>query len=106
MTNTAKAKGTAFETAVVNFLKTRWPGVERRALAGNKDKGDIQGIPGWALECKNTAAITLATFVDEALVEARNAGVQFGAAIIKRRGKGVSQAYVVMTLEQWVESQW
>jgi hypothetical protein len=106
MTNPSKAKGTAFETAVVRFLQGRWPGVERRALAGNKDKGDIQGIPGWVLECKAVQNITLASFVDEALVEAKNAGVPYGAAVIKRRGKGIGQAYVVMTLEQWVESQW
>ena len=42
--NKAKAKGTAFETAVVRFLADEtgaW--VERRALSGTNDKGDLIG---------------------------------------------------------------
>ena len=42
--NKAKAKGTQFETAVARFLAEEtgaW--VERRALSGNADKGDLLG---------------------------------------------------------------
>ena len=102
--NPSKRKGTAFETSVVRYLNDHgYPHAERRALTGNQDRGDIAGIPDFALECKAVQSIALAQFVDEATREANNAGVPYGAAIIKRRQKNVDQAYVVMTLAQFVE---
>ena len=78
MTNRAKQKGTQFETAVARFLAEEtgaW--VERRALSGTADKGDLIGdgaLADWCLEVKNHKAIDLASFVDQAETEARNAG--------------------------------
>lgn len=96
----SRRKGTAFETAVVNHLREQGcAAVERRALAGKLDKGDIAGLPGWTLECKNHASIDLAGYMDEAKKEANNAGTDKYAAIVKRRGKGTSQSYVVMPLD-------
>jgi len=92
VTNRNKARGTAFETAVANYL-----GVERRALKGAKDQGDLI-VPGWAVECKATRTLDVAGAMDEARVEAQNLGVTNYAAIIKRRQKGVAQAYFVMEL--------
>ena len=40
--------------------------------------------------------------MDEALVEQKNAKKKFGIGIIKRRNRNVKEAYVVMTLEQWI----
>lgn len=99
--NKNKTKGTAFETDVVNYLKPWFPRIERRALAGKQDKGDIAGIEEWILECKNQRSITLADFMKEVAAEKANADVPYGAAVIKARGKNVSQSYVVMTLEDW-----
>ena len=98
MVNRAKQKGTAFETAVVRYLSAEtgaW--VERRALAGAEDKGDLIGdgcLSEWCLELKDHKQINLAGFVDEAEVEGRNAGSRWFAAIVKRRNKGVKDAYV------------
>jgi hypothetical protein len=72
-------------------------------LAGKNDKGDIAGLPGWTLECKAEKQIGLAAYVDEARVEAANAGTRRFAAIVKRRQKGVSEAYVIMPLSQFAE---
>jgi hypothetical protein len=41
--------------------------------------------------------------MDEALVEQKNAKKRFGISIIKRRNKSAKEAYVVMTLEQWID---
>jgi len=41
--------------------------------------------------------------MDEALVEQKNAKKRFGIAVIKRRNKNVKEAYVMMTLEQWID---
>jgi len=47
----ARAKGTAWETAIVGYLRGRGaPHAERRALNGSNDRGDIAGIPGLVIE--------------------------------------------------------
>lgn len=98
----SRRKGTAFESAVVAWLRANgFPAAERRALAGALDRGDIAGVTGWAIECKATRTIDLAAAIDEARVEAANAGVDRYVAVIKRRGKPVGQAYVVMPLENF-----
>ena len=54
MSSKNKIKGTAFETAVVNYINNNsCLNVERRALSGMNDKGDIIGVPDTAVECKN-----------------------------------------------------
>lgn len=95
----SKRKGTSYESAVVEFLGRWFPHVERRALGGINDKGDVAGIPNVVLECKNEARIDLAGYMDEAKAEAANAGAPLYAAVVKRRGKNVSQSYVVMPLD-------
>ena len=104
MTNTAKQKGTAWETAIVQFLqRTGWPSAERRTLAGSKDRGDIAGIPGVVIEAKNTKSIALGTFLDEANLEALNDGAALGVAWIKRRGRTwPGHGYVVMDGDAFV----
>lgn len=107
MVNRAKQKGTAFETAVVRYLSAEtgdW--VERRALSGAEDKGDIVGdgvLADWVLELKDHKQINLAGFVDEAEAEGRNAGSRWFAAVVKRRRKPVQDSYVVMPLWLWTE---
>ena len=104
MSNPSKRKGTSFEVAVVDFLRTHgFPWAHRKVQAGSNDEGDIQLSQHIVLECKSTKSITLASFVDEAVIEAQHADVPFGAAVVKRIGKNVSHAYVVMPLCDWVD---
>jgi|GEM_PF-339001 len=99
MSNPSKKRGTQFESDVVAFLRqVGFPHAERRALGGIHDRGDILGIPGWVLEAKATRQIDLAGALTEAAAEARNAGARYYAAIVKRRGKPVHQAYAVLPL--------
>lgn len=104
MTTPQKAKGSQWERDVAKYFNERgYPQVERRYGAGAiEDKGDINGLPEFALECKNVGKITLSSIVEEALIEARNAKKPFGISVIKRRQKSAKDAYVVMTLEQWI----
>ena len=101
MTNPSKARGTAYETALVGWLQTHGhPYAERRTLAGAHDRGDIAGIPGVVLEAKNCKTIALAAWVDELAVEIGNAGVDIGAVVIRRRGTSdVGRSYAVMPLD-------
>jgi hypothetical protein len=102
--NRSKAKGTTWESAIVTYLnKNGWPLVERRTLSGANDKGDIAGVTDWALEAKAEKQISLASYMTEAEVEAKNAKTRFFAAIVKRRGKGTSEGYVVMPLRVFVD---
>ncbi len=94
----SKRKGTGWETSVVQYLKENGvPHAERRALNGAKDRGDIAGIPGVVIECKNERTITLAQYADEVDAEATNDGAVVGVAWIKRRGKASpGDAYVLL----------
>lgn len=94
----AKAAGRAWESAIVDYLHLRgWPHAERRRLAGANDRGDIAGLPGICIEAKNTKTISLADFLDQAVLEAANDGARYGVAWIKRRGHtSPARAYVVM----------
>lgn len=87
----AKAKGTGAETAVVRYLQQWWPAAERRALSGNKDKGDVAGIPGVCIEIKAAKTQLIGPWQRETLTEMDNAGVGVCVLIVKRPYKGVAQ---------------
>ena len=93
----ARARGTAWESAVVSYLQARgYKHAERRALHGAKDRGDIAGIPGICIEAKNTARVDLAGWLDEARQEAAHAA-DLGVVWFKRRGKtSPGNGYVLM----------
>jgi hypothetical protein len=95
----SKRRGTAWETAICRLLAAAgFPHVERRALNGSTDRGDIAGIPGWVIEAKNCQRTELAGWVDEAAVEQANDGAEFSAVWHHRRGKASpGDGFVTMT---------
>lgn len=95
----SKSKGTAWETGICRYLAEEgFTQVERRALAGTSDRGDIAGIPGWVLEAKNCKRMDLAGWVDEAALEQANDGAEFSAVWHHRVGRAMPAAgYVTMT---------
>jgi len=96
-------KGTRFETALVRYLASWWPHVERRARNGAKDRGDIAGLIGVVVEAKAARAMDLAGWVDEAEVERVNDGASVAVVWHHRRGKGSpGDGYVTMTGRQFV----
>lgn len=106
MTTPEKAKGSQWERDIVKYLQEcGFTYAERRGLAGQQyDKGDITGLgPDIVIEAKNAKSIDLAKFLTEAELERDNARAKYGIACIKRRQKSTSQAYVVMSLEAFVE---
>ena len=103
MSNPKKAKGTAAETAVVNYLKKTWDTVERRALAGSADKGDISGIPNVCIEVKDHKKMVLSGWIKELDEEMKNAQALTGAVIHKKRGTlNVGEWYATMPVEVYV----
>jgi hypothetical protein len=103
MGNRAKQRGTAAETATVRYMREHgFPFVERRALHGSADRGDVAGVPEWMLEVKAVAAPSYGVWMKEAEVERANAGVPNCAVIHKATGVGDPASYrVVMTLAQF-----
>ena len=100
----SRRKGTAWESAVVEFLRDHgFPHAERRALSGSLDKGDLTGLPGLMVECKAEKSIDLAEYMDEVKVQTSNAGAQLGVAVVKRRNRSTADAYVVMSLDRFAE---
>lgn len=87
----SKAKGTKAETDCVKYLREYWPLAERRALAGNKDKGDIAGIPKTVGEVKAAVRIELAKWQRETLTEMGNAGEDNCFLVVKKPYKPVSR---------------
>lgn len=103
-----KAKGTAFERMVTEYLSRVLdaPEIERRTVGGTKDRGDIAGVffrgQRVVLECKNTTRPELPKWLRETEVERINDGAEYGFVVHKRRGCGAAQAgetYVTCTLE-------
>ena len=105
-----KQKGTAFETAIVEYLQNQLcdETIERRALNGTCDRGDISGVTfcgsRMVHECKNENRMRLAEYMREAEIEAVNDNASYYAVIHKKRGVGISntagvqQQYVTMPL--------
>lgn len=105
MTSVHKAKGSAWERAIVDHLRaTGWPHAERRLAGAAKDRGDIAGVVGVVIEAKNTARAELAAWLEEAELERANDGAWLGVVWHKRRGRAAAaDGYVTMTGRQFTE---
>lgn len=107
--NRSKAKGTAFESLVRDYLKDEWSSdVDRLTLSGASDRGDLGGFRVGdrlvAVECKNHTAMSLASWVGEAQREAENYRAVAGIVIHKRKGKGrAADQYVTLTLRDFLD---
>ena len=87
MVNASKAKGTAAETAVVNYLKdSGWIHAERRSLSGANDRGDIAGVIGVVIEVKAEKSLKLSQWLKEAHTEQINDGADLGVVWHKKIG--------------------
>ncbi|MBX6421840.1 MAG: hypothetical protein IRZ06_12665 [Nevskia sp.] len=100
----SRKKGTTFERTIANYIALWIPGTDRAAPHGSKDVGDIY-IPGenrFIIEAKCHRDMRLSEWVDEAAVEAANAGVHVGVVVHKRTRRPVHDQYVTMTLENFM----
>lgn len=99
----SKQRGTRWESEIVAFLRGEgFTYVERRALNGNRDRGDIAGLPGVVIEAKSQNRTSLAEWVDETTAEVANDGAWLGVTWAKRKGKAsAGEGYVVMTGHQF-----
>jgi len=109
MGNKHKAKGTSFETLIVNYLKEKgFIGARRTALAGSNDTGDINGVvreeptSEVAVQCKNQKSFALSQWLDDTVEQASKLRGGLPLLVVKRPRKGVSalgESYAVMRLD-------
>jgi hypothetical protein len=108
MSNPAKAKGTAWETAIVRAIAAFADGrhgIEPRRVAqtGREDTGDLHGLDPFVVQAKAYRNLTdgIREGVDGAIVQARRAGRDIGVAFVKRPRKPVGDGYAVMRISDW-----
>jgi len=102
----SRATGTKWETAVARYMSERLGWTVRRTGSRSYEKGDIEpdDIPWLVVECKDDKAIDLAGWIKQVEKAVLRVDLgRFGWVVSKRRMKGVSQSYVVMTLEDAVD---
>ncbi len=99
MVNRNKAKGTSFETLVVTYMRDHFPHAQRSHTSPTGDAGDVTGIVGLVVQCKNQSRDLLGMWVDAMLRQRAHAGVDFGVVVHKRQGKALAEhQYVTMPL--------
>ncbi|MFB6535098.1 hypothetical protein ACFCY8_26445 [Streptomyces noursei] len=115
MANFNKRRGTAWESAVRDYLNGfldlvdetgafRNPlsgeNIRRAAQEGAKDVGDIHAAP-FVIEAKDVKSPAVPTWLRQADVEAVHAGFPFGVVVHKTRGANVRTGRVHMSIRTW-----
>lgn len=102
-----KQRGTEFETAVVRYMRAQLDDerIERRALHGSHDMGDIHGLyaHGFSgiVECKAVRAAgakALAEYQRQTIDERENADAGFALIVCKNFNHSVGEAFCWVTL--------
>lgn len=103
----AKKIGTEFETSVCRYMKGELQDlrIERRALHGSKDMGDLFGIYAHGFEgiaeCKahkQWGPKMLDGWKEQALDERENADADFALLVVKVPNRNVSQSLCYVTI--------
>ena len=103
----AKEKGTRFESAVCSYLRERLDDdrIERRALHGSRDMGDLFGIRAHGFEgiaeCKSHKSVTptlVSLWREEALEERGNADAGFVLLVIDVYRSALKRSEVHVTM--------
>lgn len=94
MSNPSKQKGTTAETKVVKFLKAHGILAERKALAGDKDKGDIRAVfpdstevtieVKAGMQTASPSRSLMGSWLSQAIREGRNSGMPACALVVVR----------------------
>lgn len=109
-----KRKGTAFETAFVNYERLFFADSEqtihRAALTGAADQGDVHGLycrgKRIVVECKDHGVYDLPGWLGEAEREKGNADADIGVVVFHLKGRGIANMGaqgVLMTVDDFNE---
>ena len=103
MPNANKRKGTAWESAVRDFINSVRVNRATRVAQAGADEGDVHVNGMFALQCKDVAASNYSKWVKDAAEQAKAARLPFSAVVHKRRQRKVGEAYVVMSLDTFTD---
>lgn len=84
MANPQKAKGSAFERLVRDYLNEMVP-CERIPPGATLDRGDLW-TPQAAIQCKNHRTLSLGAWLDDTHQQQANAAKRFSWLVVKRKG--------------------
>jgi hypothetical protein len=84
MANPQKAKGSAFERLVRDYLNEVVP-CERIPPGATLDRGDLW-TPHAAIQCKNHRTLSLGAWLDDTHSQQTNAAKRFAWLVVKRKG--------------------
>jgi len=101
MANANKAKGTRWESAIVNHLVALGLGALRKVQRGRADQGDIEirEMPDLVIQAKDHGHMRLPEWIDAVAEQGLAAGAPIGVVVAKRRNKNVGEAFVVLDLD-------
>jgi len=92
--------GPLFELAVNKFFRSLgWETRKLGSFQGAADIGDLDGIPGWAIQIRNRGVMTVGDACRDAERQAKRANRPFWAVVFKRRNHSVEKSYVIITLD-------
>jgi hypothetical protein len=110
--NMPREIGTAWEVTVAAYGNAQGFPLERRALAGRRDLGDLMGLPGWVIGCKDEKTHRLSDYMNglrDQKVNLLRRGIDatmrdlIGVEIVKRRGYATGRAYAVMEYDDLIQ---
>jgi len=103
MANPQKRKGDSFERVIVGAIKDAGLSAWRTAAGWTDDRGDVAGISGVVVECKDHVRPTLGPWLKELAREVANAGARRGVVVFKRKGTADPEdQFVLMTVKDWL----
>jgi len=100
----ARLKGMNYEREVVKFVGSRGIDVQRVRAGYHDDIGDVRGIQGWLIDCKNHGTLNLPGWLDhnQEKVFDSEGDLRQHCLVVKRRMAPVEKSYVVMNLDDFV----
>lgn len=99
MANPQKAKGSAFERLIADYLSQAIP-CERIPPGATLDRGDLW-TPHAAIQCKNHRTLSLGAWLAATAQQQHNAGKPYGFLVVKRKGTtDPAQQFAICTVEQ------
>jgi hypothetical protein len=97
--NPQKAKGSAFERLVRDYLAQAFP-CERIPAGATLDRGDLW-TEAAAIQCKNHKTLSLGSWLTQTIEQQRNAGKSYGVLVVKRKGiTDPGEQFAILPLSQ------
>jgi hypothetical protein len=104
--NRSKARGDRWERECARLVIAYGftDGARMLRTGAHVDHGDIIGVPGWLIDCKDAQRHEHSVWLDEATFEALAIGRR-GATWVKRPRRPPEDAFAITTVGDWLDMQ-